>query len=129
MMYGMFPLSVSHTLFSGSWLFDYGVNIKGHDQGQALMFTSIPPPLKYNLRMGCKKIPIISETLVKRSISKSKILFALSKKVTPFYPFTESPLNEFWDEIFYGVMPLDDDCLCNSLTFQTLRLELRTITS
>jgi len=30
-LYGMFSLSVYHTLFGGSWLFDCGVNYKGHD--------------------------------------------------------------------------------------------------
>ena len=37
-LYGMFSLSVCHTLFDGSWLIDYGY--KGYDQGQALTFTS-----------------------------------------------------------------------------------------
>ena len=49
-LYGMFSLSACHTLFGGSWLFDYGVSCKGHDQGQALTFALLPPPHKCDPR-------------------------------------------------------------------------------
>ena len=31
--------------------------------------------------------------------------------MTVFHPFIQSPLNESWDEIFNGGMPVDDQCL------------------
>ena len=111
----MFSSNACHTLFGGSWLFDYGVNYKGYDQGQALTFASLSPPYEYNPREGCEKILFISETWVERTISKSKSLFALllvelntSEEVTSFQPFIRSPLNELWDETFYGRMPFGD---------------------
>jgi len=43
-LYEMFSLRARYTLFGGSWLIDYGVNCKGHEQVQALInicfFTS-----------------------------------------------------------------------------------------
>ena len=114
----MFSLNACHALFDGSWLIDYGVNCKGHEQGQLLLFASLPPPHKCNPREGCQKILFMSETWAKRTISNSKTLFAsllielnTSKEVTPFHPFIQSPSNEFWDETFYGMKPLNDYCL------------------
>jgi len=34
-----------------------------------------------------------------------------SEELAPFHPLVQSPLNEFWGEIFHSVMPLDDQCL------------------
>ena len=60
----------------------------------------------------------MSETHVQRTISKSRTLFTLllvepntSEEVTLFHPFVQLPLNEFRNEIFYDVKPLDDHCL------------------
>jgi len=47
-LYEMFSLSAYYTLFGGSWLIDYGLNYKRHDQGQALTLISLAPPHKYN---------------------------------------------------------------------------------
>jgi len=59
----------------------------------------------------------MSKTRVERTISKSKTLFRLllvepntTNGVTLFHPFIQSPL-KFWDETFYGMKPLDDQCL------------------
>ena len=59
---------------------------------------------KYKLREGCEEILFISEIGVQRNISKSKSLFLLllmepniSEEVTPFHPFVQSPLNEFFE--------------------------------
>ena len=41
-LYRMFSLSACHTLFVGSWLIDYGVNYKGHNQGQACICFFTP---------------------------------------------------------------------------------------
>ena len=41
-LYGMFSFSACHILFSRSWLFDYGENYEGYDQGKALTFGSFP---------------------------------------------------------------------------------------
>jgi len=119
----MFSFSACHTLLGESWLFDYGVNCDGHDQGQALPFASLPPPVltfaslsaphKYNPRKQCEKILFMCETGVERTISKSKSSIVLllvepntSEEVTLFHPFIQSPLNEFWDETFYVSSPL-----------------------
>jgi len=67
--------------------------------------------------MASINILFISEAQVERTINKKRILFALlfvepitTNEVTPFHLFIQSPL-KFWDEIFYGVKPLDDQCL------------------
>ena len=97
-----------HTLFRCTWLFDYGVNCKGHDQEQALTFASLPPPHGYNPGDGCEKILFKSEIRIKWTITKSKSVFAslfvapnTSEKATPFHPFIQSPLSEVLDETFY----------------------------
>jgi len=63
-LYEICFLSACHTLFGGSSLFHYGVDCKGHDQGQALTFASLLLPYEYNLREGCEKILFMSETRV-----------------------------------------------------------------
>ena len=117
-LYGMFSLSACHVLFGGSWLLDYSVNCEGHDQGQALTFTCLPLPHKYNPRDRCEKILFMSEIRVERTISKSKTLFVLllvdpnlSEEVTPFHLLIQSPLNDFRDETFYDLKPLNDHYL------------------
>ena len=121
-LYGMFSFSAYQITLGGSWFFNHSMNCKGHNsyknQGHPLTFASSPTPHKYNSRERCAKILFMNETQIERTISKGKSLFALfliepniSEKLILFHPFVQPPLNGFCNETFYGVMPLDDQCL------------------
>ena len=78
-LYEMISLSASHTSFGRSWLINYVINYKGHDQGQALSFASLPPPPKYNPRKVYEKILFMSKIRLRESLVRASHYFSYSR--------------------------------------------------
>ena len=102
----MFPLSIYQTLLCGPWLFDDYVSYNEHDsfkhQVQALAFASFLPSHKHKRREDERKSSTLVKIWNKRTISKSKPIFAsllidlnTREEVIPLHPFIQSPKNEF----------------------------------
>ena len=119
-------MDACHLLLGRPWLFDNHVIHDGHANtyafkymGYNLNLRPLPPPKlrKYKPRKGSEKSLFMSETRVKRVISKSKPLFALlmvesntSEGLKPMHPLAQSLLKElehiFTNDLPPGLLPL-----------------------